>query len=409
MTVSVRSYLMAGAVAATATAVALTPVQAMPGDITVPAHPTSAQQPLSQAMVDLLAAAGRMTATLPAPTLPTPPRPANGIAPAAAVTATPTANLLAFPGIQNAIINTYNTVEGWVAYGVSVAEWAAGWVPWVGLLAPQIGMLYNFGEAIVGSVVYNFAYWVGGNVNLIQGISNVINDSVTAGVNLINAEIDWVLSFLPPLPPLPFNATADASALATATPLGTLRANLTEAHANFVKAVQGLTDGGLETPVRSLLNGTGIGESAGPNAARVVAEGAVEGQPGTPVEPLSNGTEAEQASTDTQLDEAPSVAPAEATTLNGKNEVTSVPQLVRESFKAQPGTATNTTNRTPLRSPGAVGTAARQAAANARTDMQNVGEAVRRAVGQARSGLGAKPASEPKTEKTVKTAKSDKD
>lgn len=59
---------MAGAVAATATAVALAPVQATPADIAVPAHATPSTQPrLSEAMIDLLAAAGRMTAALPVP------------------------------------------------------------------------------------------------------------------------------------------------------------------------------------------------------------------------------------------------------------------------------------------------------------------------------------------------------
>lgn len=404
MTVSVRSYLMAGAAAATATAIVLTPVQAMPGDITVPAQPTSAQQPLSQAMVDLLAAASRMTAALPNPTLPNPTLPtpsANGVAPAAAVTATPSANALAFPGIENAIINTYDTVEGWVAYGVSLAEWAVGWVPLVGLLAPQIGMLYNFGEAIVGSAVYNFAHWIGGNVNFIQGINNVINDAFTAGINLVNAEIDWVLSFLPPLPPLPFSVTADASTLATATSLDTLRTTLTEAHAKLVKTVQGLADGGLETPVRSLLTGTAIGESAGPDAA----EGAVDGQAGTPIKPPSDGTAAEDGNQQqVAAPEAPVATPNE---LNEKDEVSSVPGLVRESLKAHPRGATGTTQLRPLRPLAEVDSAMRQAAAKTRTDLQNIGEAARKAVNQARTSLGAKPASEPKAEKTVKADKSE--
>ncbi len=64
MSTSVRSYLVAGAAAATATAIAFAPVQAAPADIAVPAQPTSTEPRLTQAMVDLLAAASRMTAAV---------------------------------------------------------------------------------------------------------------------------------------------------------------------------------------------------------------------------------------------------------------------------------------------------------------------------------------------------------
>ena len=37
--------------------------------------------------------------------------------------------LFAFPGLGNAIIGAYNTIEPWVAYGVEVADWALGWIP----------------------------------------------------------------------------------------------------------------------------------------------------------------------------------------------------------------------------------------------------------------------------------------
>jgi hypothetical protein len=67
----------------------------------------------------------------------------------------------------------------------------------------------------VTSAVYNFAYVIGGSIGLVQGVSNVITDSVNAGIGFINAEINWALSFLPPLPPFPLAAT-QATTLKTA-------------------------------------------------------------------------------------------------------------------------------------------------------------------------------------------------
>ncbi|TPW94014.1 hypothetical protein [Mycolicibacterium fortuitum] len=119
MPTTVRSYLVAGAAAATATAIALAPVQAAPADIAVPAHPTSSTQPqLTQAMIDLLAAASRMTASV-APNLAgqAGAAPALGSAPSAAatgnVTAAPTAIAIA-PNLANTIDQVYGAVEPWV-------------------------------------------------------------------------------------------------------------------------------------------------------------------------------------------------------------------------------------------------------------------------------------------------------
>jgi hypothetical protein len=91
MTVSVRAYLIAGAAAATATTIALTPLQVTPADIAVPAHPTSSAPALSQAMVELLAAASRMTAAVPAPPRPAPVPGAGPTAGTAPTLATPNA------------------------------------------------------------------------------------------------------------------------------------------------------------------------------------------------------------------------------------------------------------------------------------------------------------------------------
>uniref|UniRef100_UPI00404008EB hypothetical protein n=1 Tax=Streptomyces sp. DSM 41978 TaxID=3448658 RepID=UPI00404008EB len=144
MSTSVRSYLVAGAAAATATAIALTPVQAAPADIAVPAHPTSTQPQLTQAMVDLLAAASRMTAAV-TPKLPdqTGPAPALGVAPSGAVT---TGEI----GVQNAAGNfvesAYLGIQAWVDwavdYGTDLAYWVGQWVPFVSPITTQVDIFY---------------------------------------------------------------------------------------------------------------------------------------------------------------------------------------------------------------------------------------------------------------------------
>jgi hypothetical protein len=142
--------------------------------------------------------------------------------PDVSVTAAPApqvaANLVAFPGLANAIIATYSAIEPWVAYGVSLAQYAVGWIPGVGFLAPQIGIFYNLGESIVASAVFNVADVIGGQ-SIVAAVSDFINESIAAGVTFVNAEIAWALSFLPPLPfpPFPFaEESADAELMMAA-------------------------------------------------------------------------------------------------------------------------------------------------------------------------------------------------
>ena len=252
MTTTVRSCLIAGAAAVTATGLAFTAVQPTPHDVAVPAHSTSAAPHLTQAMVDLLAAANRMTATLPTP--PTVPHPqASGFTPSSTpgndpIAVQPSALLGGFPGVQDAIIGTYNTVEPWVQYGFQLAEYAAGWVPIVGWLAPQIGIVYDFGEAIVGSVVYNVAYWIGGTQSFGAGVGNVIRDSIQAGIDLVQDEVGWIL---PPLPPLPVTTVRTASAT-TPVALESLTTTLATARQNLLAATKDLP--GLTKPISSILH-----------------------------------------------------------------------------------------------------------------------------------------------------------
>jgi hypothetical protein len=237
MAVSARSSLTAGVAAVSAIIVVLscTPVLQVRAEHPVPASANPARafavrllaelQQMQNASdttgTQLKPMAATKTAATPAAATPA------AATPAATTTATPLAAVSSFglPGVQNAIINGYNTVMPWVDWGVETAQWAVGWVPWVGWVgADQIGIFYfNLIRPIITSAVYNTAYVIGGSVGFFPAIGNFINDTGNAINGFIRAEINWALSFLPPLPPLPFAATkaaaakqADASATAAA-------------------------------------------------------------------------------------------------------------------------------------------------------------------------------------------------
>ncbi|MBP2450704.1 hypothetical protein [Mycolicibacterium lutetiense] len=219
MTTSVRSYLVAGAAAATATAIALTPVQAAPADIAVPAHPASTQPQLTQAMVDLLAAASRMTAAV-APKAPSHPgAPGLGVAPAAATTGD--------IGVQNAasdwLSSVWYGVQSWIDWGVNYAQdiayWLGGWgVPFAWAIGDQIGIFYN---ALIKPIANGyFDHWLVPVVNdplnpavwwngFVSTVGAAINAGVNFGVQEFNFFFGWILPPLPGPPPgWPFNTLA---------------------------------------------------------------------------------------------------------------------------------------------------------------------------------------------------------
>jgi hypothetical protein len=117
---------------------------------------------------------------------------------------------------EDAIIDTYHAIEPWVRYGFELVTWGVGWVPWVGWLAPQIMIFYDFGEHIVESLVVNSANWLWGPLPFGEGLGNVAQDSWDA---LVQLGIDQWNFWLWPLPPLPFAAAQTNSEPAeTSTP-----------------------------------------------------------------------------------------------------------------------------------------------------------------------------------------------
>jgi hypothetical protein len=112
-----------------------------------------------------------------------------------------------FPGpspaptdFAGAIKSTYVAIEPWVHYGFQLAQYAVGWIPYVGWLAPQIDIFYHFGERIVRSVVFNSADWLWGPLPFAVGLGNIARDSWNS---LVQLGIDQWNFWLPPLPPLP--------------------------------------------------------------------------------------------------------------------------------------------------------------------------------------------------------------
>jgi hypothetical protein len=117
---------------------------------------------------------------------------------------------------EDAIINTYHAIEPWVRYGFELVTWGVGWIPWVGWLAPQIMIFYNFGERIVESLVVNSANWLWGPLPFGEGLGNVAEDSWNA---LVQLGIDqWNFWGLPPLPFSAQQAQAQPAAADTLAP-----------------------------------------------------------------------------------------------------------------------------------------------------------------------------------------------
>jgi hypothetical protein len=99
------------------------------------------------------------------------------------------------------IINVYNTVQPWVEYGVNLAAWAVSWLPWpIGLIGPQANILYSGWQPIGQALAYDAAFLLDRQFDLI--IPTLVNGLKTGINDLVRGEIDWVLSFFPPLPPV---------------------------------------------------------------------------------------------------------------------------------------------------------------------------------------------------------------
>lgn len=183
MTAAVRSFLTASAIAASVSAVAVTPLAA----------PSAATA--SSAAVRLAAAVDSLT---PEPT---------PLALDAFVVAEPTAN-----PISDFIIYAYDLAEPWVAYGFELADYALSFIPGLWWIAPAIDLAYFSIEPLVQAGVYSFAYLLDGQFaeigpTLALGVQEAVNNFVYFGIAWIGSLIP--LPPLPPFPPVPpFGAAA---------------------------------------------------------------------------------------------------------------------------------------------------------------------------------------------------------
>ncbi len=209
MRFSMRPYLMAGVGIVAAGSIAIPPSVAPPShavrheSVALAAH-TAPVNPLLRQVPEY--ATAQAAATL---------LPPEALTSTAALTETLDAaaaqvGALALPGLGNAIIAAYDVIMPWVDWAVNLGIYATEWIPVVNWFTPQISIVYYaLIEPIITSAVFNFAFWVGGAESFLAGLTNFFTDTVNAGIGFVNAEIDWFLGFLPPLPPFfPFAAQA---------------------------------------------------------------------------------------------------------------------------------------------------------------------------------------------------------
>jgi hypothetical protein len=187
MKISTRSVLMAGLATVTASAVLIAPsVQPLPppkptvqlvADIQQTALPADYFSQLAEWWQPIFLP----SANRPFPPPPTVPLPTPG-------------------SVASGLEVAYHAIEPWVRYGFELAQYALGWVPYVGWLSGQVMIFYNFGERIVHAIAHNTLDWLDGDGSFVYNLGEGIRWSIDA---LIQLGIDEWNYFLPPLPPLP--------------------------------------------------------------------------------------------------------------------------------------------------------------------------------------------------------------
>lgn len=271
MEISARSLLMSGVSAVTASALAIAPVAVPPpGALTsteVRLSAAVAPQPFLAAQPVITDTAALQALAQLAPSLgitpPTPPGPAP--APQG-------------QGLANAIVNAWYAVEPWISYGVDLADWALGWIPFGYLLGDQISLFwYNLVLPVTDAVIVDkIAPIVANPLNLNvwwNGFVDVASATVNGLINLGVAELYyWFGWILPPCPPgfcglaattattAALTAEADAPTLQSLLgdlvlpPVDAATDALVGANQQFFKTVQDVTEFGLFDVATPLLD-----------------------------------------------------------------------------------------------------------------------------------------------------------
>lgn len=211
MTVSTRSYLIAGAAAMVVGATAIAPIQP-----SAPASITMDTVRLSAAVQPLVNQVNTAAVTL------------GQAAPAAAVQQ-PRAQAAAQANnnVSNAIDAAYGVIMYWSDYlALDLGPYLLGWIPFGYLISDQIYIWYpNFTVPVADAFVYNFLdpvvndFW---NPTVWRdGLTAIANATRVGLGTVVQQEIAyaWSLAWfpfpLPPLPPLPFAATKVAASAAS--------------------------------------------------------------------------------------------------------------------------------------------------------------------------------------------------
>ncbi|OBG16562.1 hypothetical protein A5765_07500 [Mycolicibacterium celeriflavum] len=114
--------------------------------------------------------------------------------------------------LGNAVVNAWNAVLPWIDYGVELADYVLGFIPFGSLIGDQIDIVYfslvrpvanSFVVDLVGPVLnepLNPASYVNGLLTLgAVTVTSLIN----LGINEFNYFFGWLVPPIPPLPPRP--------------------------------------------------------------------------------------------------------------------------------------------------------------------------------------------------------------
>jgi hypothetical protein len=207
MSVSLRSHLATGVAAVATAALVVSPT-------TVSAHPSmQASERAVTARVDLAASVK--------PIVLEPLRPEQAAVARDAISRivpdSTFAAAAAAPAPLNAasdwVVGAYQWLQYWVSYGVDLADYVLGFIPFGYFIGDQINIFYDFLiTPIADSVVYglvvpvlndplNISTWVDGLVNVGQ---TAITAAINTGIVEFNYFFGWLIPPLPPLPIPPF-------------------------------------------------------------------------------------------------------------------------------------------------------------------------------------------------------------
>jgi hypothetical protein len=111
--------------------------------------------------------------------------------------------VIGLQNIDSTVKTIYGWVEPWVHYGFQLAQYALGFVPYVGWLSPQVDIFYHLGERIVRSAIFNTTEWLTGQGSFGQNLGQFAVDTINSFIFFANDQIHFWLPALPPIPPLP--------------------------------------------------------------------------------------------------------------------------------------------------------------------------------------------------------------